>query len=129
MKIDHIALYADNLALLRDFYMKYFNVECGDRYSNSSKQFTSYFLTFDDGATRIELMNIPDLISHEVRGNMRGLAHFAISVGSKTDVDALTARLRADGYQIISDPRTTGDGYYESVISDPEGNRIELTTY
>jgi len=58
----------------------------------------------------------------------RGLkAHLAISVGSKEKVDELTEKLRADGYTVAGNPRLTGDGYYESVVFDPEGNRIEIT--
>jgi len=83
---------------------------------------------FGDGKTRLELMNRADIINEpNKRGFMKGIAHFAISVGSKEAVNSLTERLRADNYIIKSEPRTTGDGYYESVVADPEDNRIEIT--
>ena len=127
MKIEHIAIWADEIELLRAFYTKYFDLNCGDRYTNSAKNFTSYFLSFGEGKTRIELMRIPDMESPASRGNLRGLAHFAISVGGKEIVNTLTERLRKDGYSILSEPRTTGDGYYESAIADPEGNYVEIS--
>lgn len=91
------------------------------------KKFSSYFLTFGKGGTRIELMHTPDIENRPENGNLRGLAHFAISVGEKDIVDSLTKKLREDGYPVLSNPRHTGDGYYESIVSDPEGNRIEIT--
>lgn len=127
MRIEHIAIWADDLELLRAFYVKYFNLECGSRYTNPAKRFTSYFLSFGEGKTRIELMNIPDMQSPVSRGDLKGLAHFAISVGSRENVDSLTERLRADGYTVLSEPRITGDGCYESAVADPEGNRVEIT--
>lgn len=127
MRIEHIALWADDLELLRAFYVKYFNLECGSRYTNPVKRFTSYFLSFGEGKNRIELMNIPDMQSPASRGDLKGLAHFAISVGSRENVNSLTERLRADGYTVLSEPRTTGDGCYESAVADPEGNRVEIT--
>ena len=110
MKIEHIAIWADDIDLLRDFYRKYFNLSCGDKYTNPAKKFTSYFLSFGEGRTRIEIMNIPDLGNPASRGNLKGLDHFAISVGSREAVDELTGQLRSDGYTILSGPRTTGDG-------------------
>ena len=127
MKIEHIAIWADDIELLRQFYMKYFSVNCSDRYVNTKRHFTSYFLSFGKDRTRIELMHIPEMENPSGRGNIKGLAHFSISVGGKNAVDALTERLRTDGYTITSEPRTTGDGYYESTVSDPEGNHIEIT--
>ena len=127
MKIEHIAIWADDIDLLRDFYRKYFNLSCGDKYTNPAKKFTSYFLSFGEGRTRIEIMNIPDLGNPASRGNLKGLAHFAISVGSREAVDELTGQLRSDGYTILSGPRTTGDGCYESAVADPEGNHVEIT--
>ena len=114
MRIEHIAIWADDIELLRDFYLKYFNLTCGDKYTNPAKKFTSYFLSFGEDKTRIELMNIPDMENPASRGNLKGLAHFAISVESRETVNELTERLRADGYTILSEPRITGDGYYES---------------
>lgn len=126
MKIEHLAIWVDDIELLREFYIKYFNVSCNGKYVNPRRNFSSYFLSFDEGETRIELMHIPDLESPASRGNLKGLAHIAISVGGKDQVNSLTERFRADGYTIASEPRTSGDGYYESAVLDPEGNYIEI---
>ncbi|MDD3940545.1 MAG: VOC family protein [Candidatus Pacebacteria bacterium] len=127
MKIEHLAIWVDDLELIRKFYMKYFNLNCGDKYVNTRKEFNSYFLSFGEDKTRIELMHIPNMVKSFCRGNLKGLSHFAISVGGKGVVDTLTEKLRRDGYTIISEPRTTGDGYYESAVYDPEGNYVEIT--
>lgn len=127
MRIDHIALWAEDLELLRKFYMQYFDMNCNDKYVNSKKNFSSYFLSFSDGGARIEIMNIPGKDSPASRGDLKGLAHFAISVGSKRNVDDMASRLKKDGFAILSQPRTTGDGYYECAIADPEGNYVEIT--
>lgn len=121
MKIDHIALWVDNLEMMRDFYNKYFSLRCSDKYANESKDFSSYFLRFEDGSG-IELMH-----RGKVEQSMGGYAHMAISLGSEENVNSLTGAFRMDGYKVIDGPRRTGDGYYESVVLDPEGNRIELT--
>jgi len=128
MKIEHLAIWVDNLETMRQFYLKYFDFTSGEKYTNEKKGFTAYFLMFGDGKTRLELMNRKDII-HEPnkRGFMKGIAHFAISVGDKEAVNQLTERLRADNYTIESEPRTTGDGYYESVVLDPEGNYVEIS--
>ncbi len=127
MKIEHIAIWVEDLEEMQDFYMRYFNAKSNNLYHNPRKEFKSYFLTFDSGA-RIELMHKPRLqkISNPHDAIM-GYAHFAMSLVSAELVDELTERLRDAGYLIVGEPRTTGDGYYESVIQDPEGNRIELT--
>ncbi len=127
MKIEHIALWTNNLELMREFYQKFFNMKCGEIYKNLDKGFSSYFLSFDSGA-RIEIMNRTD-ISDEIgiKGISNGLTHFAISVGSKKMVDKLTESIRINGFEIFGEPRTTGDGYYESVVLDPEGNHVEIT--
>ena len=128
MKIEHVAVWVDDPEKMRLFYQAYFDASCGNRYSNSKKGFTSYFLTFGDDKTRIELMSSAGTGDGPARrGFMKGLAHLAISVGSREKVDSLTERLRSDNYTIESEPRTTGDGYYESVVLDPEGNRLEIT--
>ncbi len=127
MKIEHLTIYVEDIELIRNFYLKYFDLACGCKYTNPKKNFTSYFLSFGDGKTRIELMHIPDISSPVSRGNLKGLAHFAVSVGGKEKVDLLTERLRKNGYTIASEPRTTGDGYYESAVFDPEGNVVEIT--
>ncbi len=126
MRIEHIAIWADDLELLRDFYVKYFGMKSNSKYVNAKRGFSSYFLSFENEKTRIEIMKIPGMDSPSNRGNLKGLAHIAISVGGKEAVDALTERLRADGYTILSEPRTSGDGYYESAIADPEGNYVEI---
>ena len=128
MKIEHLAIWVDNLETMRQFYLKYFDFTSGEKYTNEKKGFTAYFLMFGDGKTRLELMNRKDIV-HEPnkRGFMKGIAHFAISVGDKEAVNRLTERLRADNYTIESEPRTTGDGYYESVVLDPEGNYVEIS--
>ncbi len=126
MKIEHLAIWVEDLELLRNFYMKYFSLSCGEKYVNTKRNFTSYFLSFGDDKTRLELMHIPNMDNPVSRGNLKGLAHFAISVGGKDIVDTLTERLHEDGYTIVSEPRTTGDGYYESAVLDPEGNYIEI---
>lgn len=128
MKIDHIAIWAEDVELLRKFYMRYFNMNSNDKYVNPNKNFTSYFLSFEDGGARIEIMNIPAKDTSASRGDLRGLAHFAISVGSKENVDDMATRFKEDGVTILSNPRTTGDGYYECVITDPEGNCVEITS-
>lgn len=128
MKIDHIAIWAEDIELLRKFYMRYFNMNCNDMYVNPNKNFSSYFLSFENGSARIEIMNIPGKDAPASRGDLKGLAHFAISVGSKENVDDMAARFKEDGFTILSAPRTTGDGYYECAISDPEGNYVEITT-
>ncbi len=127
MKIEHIAIWADNIERLRQFYTEYFGMKSNDMYTNPRKQFRSYFLSFAEDNTRIEIMSMPDRLEPTSRSQMKGLAHFAFSVGSKETVLALTERLRSDGYTVLSEPRTTGDGYFESAVADPEGNYVEIT--
>jgi len=127
MKIEHIAFWVNDLERMKSFYMQYLNMNCGEKYENRGKAFSSYFLSFGSGA-RIEIMHRPDISEHVGRkGVTIGLTHLAISVGTRKKVDELTERIRSDGFEIIGEPRITGDGYYESVISDPEGNHIEIT--
>lgn len=128
MKIEHIAIWVDDLDAIKNFYMNYFNMICGPKYVNKTKGFSSYFLSFGKKGARIEIMNKTDIEKKsQNEGTVNGLAHFAISVGSKKAVDKLTSKIRQDGYIVLSEPRTTGDGYYESVILDPESNQIEIT--
>lgn len=126
MKIQHIAIYVRDLEKSREFYCKYFHGLSGDLYHNTRSGFRSYFLTFEDGA-RLELMNKPGLEDLDEKTNRYGFTHLAFSVGSKEQVDILTKQLIGDGYEWVSGPRTTGDGYYESCILDPEGNLVEIT--
>ncbi|MDF4203375.1 VOC family protein [Maribacter sp. SA7] len=126
MRIEHIAIWVTDLEAMRTFYEMYFNAVAGDKYHNPTKKFTSYFLSFKDGA-RLEIMHKPSIQVAKNNAVHTGFIHFAISVGSKEQVDLLTEKLRKDGFTIAGEPRTTGDGYYESVILDPEGNQIEIT--
>ena len=126
MKIEHIAMYVNDLEKARDFFVKYFNAVSNDGYHNKATDFRSYFLTFEDGA-RLEIMTRPGMEDGEKTEKRIGYIHIAFSVGSKEAVDELTAKLKEDGYPVISGPRTTGDGYYESCILGPEGNQIEIT--
>lgn len=128
MRIEHVALWTSELDRLVDFYEKYFDAAAGPNYVNAVKGFESCFLSFSDGA-RIEVMQSSTLkLSKHVPGAQRvGLAHLAVSVGSTQRVEELTARLRKDGLEIVDGPRQTGDGYFESVVLDPDGNRIEIT--
>ena len=126
IRIEHVALLTRDLERLRDFYARYFGATAGARYENPRKGFQSYFLSFS-GGTRIELMCAADLAERATEPTRIGYAHVAIALGSESAVDALTARLRSDGYPVLDGPRRTGDGYYESVVLDPDGNRIELT--
>ena len=126
MKIEHVAMYVNDLERSRDFFVKYFGAKFNDGYHNPKKQFRSYFLSFD-GEARLEIMNKADQLDSEKNLAATGFIHLAFSVGSKEKVDDLTAQLKSDGYEVISGPRTTGDGYYESCILDLEGNQIEIT--
>ena len=127
MKIEHLAIWVSDLEVSRTFYTTYFGAKSGEKYHNPKKNFTSYFLSFE-GSPRLEIMHRPDITKIlEAGQEVLGLTHFAISVGSKNKVDDLTEQLREDGHIIVGEPRTTGDGYYESVVLDPEGNRIEIT--
>lgn len=125
MLIGHIALYTDNLESMRDFYVKYFGALSDELYENPTSGFQSYFLNFDDGA-RLEIMKRPHIAQRNMGDNL-GYAHLAMSTGSTSMVDSLTEQLRADGYPVTSEPRWTGDGYYESVVLDPDQNEIEIT--
>ncbi len=126
MKIEHIALYVNDLEKARDFFVTYFDAVSNVGYHNPRTDFRSYFLSFEDGS-RLEIMTKPDLTDSGDFLNRFGYAHIAFSVGSKEKVDALTVRMKADGYSVISGPRITGDGYYESCIVGFEGNLIEIT--
>ena len=126
MHIEHIAIWTCQLEAQKTFYEIYFSARAGQKYTNPKTRFESYFLTFATGA-RLELMQAPDVDSFQAAGRMVGYAHMAFSVGSREQVDRLTERLETDGYRIAGQPRTTGDGYYESVVLDPDGNQVEIT--
>lgn len=126
MKIEHIAMYVNDLETARAFFIQYFGASSNDGYHNEKTGFRSYFLAFDDGV-RLELMSRPGMEDPGKTPARTGFIHIAFSVGDKRKVDELTARLQEDGYDVISGPRTTGDGYYESCVLGPEGNQIEIT--
>lgn len=126
MTIEHVALYVNDLEAARDFFTQYLGGKSNDGYHNPRTDFRSYFISFDDGS-RLELMAKPEMVDLEKPLNRTGYAHIAFSVGSKERVDALTGHLKSAGYVVVSGPRTTGDGYYESCIVAIEGNQIEIT--
>ncbi len=127
MHIEHIALWTNDIERLKEFYTSYFGATSAPHYTNPTKGFESVFLTFDQGS-RMEIMKTSrlDLTEIEPGAERVGLTHFAVRVGSEQAVDELSTRLRADGYAVLDGPRRTGDGYYECVILDPDGNRVEI---
>ncbi len=126
MHIEHIAIWTQKLETQKNFFVMYFSAQAGQKYTNPKKRFESYFLKFANGA-RLEIMQAFDVEAVQKTGRMVGYAHIAFSVGSKEQVDTLTKQLEMDGYRVLGQPRMTGDGYYESVILDPDGNQIEIT--
>ncbi len=130
MRIEHLAIWVSNLERMRNFYEEYFGATSGSKYINEKKGFSSYFLSFK-GGPRLEIMHRPDISKKKWKQDPAdeslGLIHFAISVGSMEKVDNLTAQLKEKGIRVLGEPRTTGDGYYESLVVDPEGNKIEIT--
>lgn len=128
MKVSHIGIWTLQLEELRKFYEIYFGGKSNEKYINPNKGFESYMLYFEEGVA-IEIMKRVDILSGEglSRPEQVGLAHLAFSVGSKENVNSLTNRLRQAGYSVLGEPRTTGDGFYESVVGDPDGNQIEIT--
>lgn len=109
MKIDHFAMYVNDLEAVKDFFVRYFNAVSNEMYHNKKTDFKSYFLSFEDGS-RLEIMTRPGLVDEQKNPLRCGFIHLAMSVGSKEKVDTLTETLRNDGYQLASGPRTTGDG-------------------
>ena len=128
MKIEHVAIWVKDIDKVCEFYRKYFGGTVQPLYHNPVKRFTSRFITFESGA-RLEIMHRPDIGGDAETFHVEhlGFAHLSFSVGSKEDVDRLTQQMSGDGITIVGEPRTTGDGYYESVVLDPEGNRVEIT--
>ena len=125
MNIDHVAIYVNNLEVEKDFFVNYFGAKTGEKYTNLKGDFSSYFLVFDNGS-RFEIMHRTSMIDPKKSKYRSGYHHVALDVGGTKDVDNLTARLEDDGFYVIKAPRKTGDGYYASVVSDPEGNEIEI---
>jgi len=128
VKLEHIAIWTQDIERLASFYHTYFGATAGDKYTNAAKGFESRFLKFDAG-TRLQIMCTTAFspVKYEPGAQRMGFTHIALSVGSKRDVDNLTARLHRDGYPVLEGPRDTGDGYYESIVLDPDGNRLEVT--
>lgn len=126
MKIDHIAMYVENLEEVREFFIKYFKATSNEMYHNPKTGLKTYFLSFEEGS-RLEIMTRPDMTESSKNIMEAGYIHLAFSVGSKEKVDSLTSELKEAGYEVLSGPRTTGDGYYESCILGPENNQIEIT--
>ena len=127
MKIEHIAIWVEDLEVIKEFYQKYFKASAGEKYTNAIKKFESYFLSFESGS-RIEIMCMQGIENapKDIKQQKTGYAHLAMEVKSKEELDRMTEIFRKDGYTIAGEPRITGDGYYESVILDPENNIIEL---
>lgn len=126
MRIEHVAMYVNDLEGAKAFFETYLEARSNEMYYNKNTGFRSYFLSFEDGA-RLELMNKPQMEDVEKTLTRTGLIHLAFSLGNREQVDELTTKLKNAGYEVISGPRTTGDGYYESCIVAIEGNQIELT--
>ena len=127
MRIDHIALFCRDLEAMRQFFLDYFEAVSNEQYHNPRTGLRTYRLSFTDGSTRLELMQRPDVADADPSVAAIGFIHVSFAVGSKRGVDLLTRRLADDGYPVLSGPRTTGDGYYESCILGPEEIQIEIT--
>jgi lactoylglutathione lyase len=125
MNINHVALYVQDLEKMKVFYETYFNAKANALYHNPKTGLKTFFLAFDDGC-RLEIMTRENLQEIPKNPYNTGYIHLAFSAGSKDRVDEITKRLEADGYAVLSQPRTTGDGYYESCVADPENNQIEI---
>ncbi len=126
IKIEHIAMYVNDLEGAKEFFEKYFNAKSNEKYNNIKTGFQSYFLSFDGGA-RLEIMSKPNVEEDNKALIKTGYSHLAFSVGNREKVDNLTAQLKSDGFSVISGPRVTGDGYYESCVLGFENNQIEIT--
>lgn len=127
MKIDHIALFCRDLEQMRQFFIDHFEAVSNKLYHNPRTGLRTYILTFPDGSTRLELMQRPDTIDLDPSKPNIGFIHVSFAVGSIEAVDEKTIELREAGYKVVSGPRNTGDGYYESCILGPEGIQIEIT--
>lgn len=126
VKIEHVAVWVRNLEKMKAFYVNYFDGISSEKYVNQAKGFESYFISFGKGTARLEIMRKTGVDQLQAE-NMIGWAHVAFSVGSKKQVDQKTKQLLDAGYEVAGNPRVTGDGYYESVVKDPEGNLVEIT--
>lgn len=119
-------MYVNDLEKTREFFVFFFGAESNDGYFNQRSGLRTFFLSFDDG-TRLEIMNRPGMSDPRKDLTQTGYIHLAFSVGSRQNVDSLTRKLDEAGYRVLSGPRTTGDGYYESCVLGPENNQIEIT--
>lgn len=125
MRIEHVSIYVDDLEMMKEFYVKYFGAVSNEKYHNVKTGLQTYFLSFEEGA-RLELMTRPDMAHSTKELFLKGFTHLAFTLGTKEKVDELTQRFKNEGFEILSGPRTTGDGYYESCVLDPEENQIEI---
>lgn len=125
MKIDHVAMYVNDLEAEKNFFIKYFDAKAGSKYTNFRSDFSNYFLKFEDGS-RLEIMTRNSSVDDKKIRYRTGFHHIAISIGDRKDVDDMMKKFDADGVIVVSGARTTGDGYYAAVIVDPEGNEIEI---
>lgn len=129
MTLEHVAIWTDQLEHLKAYYIKYFGAVPNEKYTNEKKQFQSYFLSFQSGA-RLEIMsmpNIPDNQNDTIKAQYKGIIHLAFGVDTIQEVEAKAKQLQEDGFQVLSGPRKTGDGYYEFETLDPDNNRLEVT--
>lgn len=127
MRLEHAAVWTRDLERLRAFYERWFGAASGARYESATRPgFASYFLSFPEGGARLELMSLPSLADSPA-APITGYAHLAFSAGSPEAVRALVERMREAGVRVVSEPRRTGDGYFEAVIADPDGNEVEIT--
>jgi lactoylglutathione lyase len=127
MRVEHVALWTRDIERSRAFYERYFGARAGALYRSATRPgFASYFLTFPEGGSRLELMSVPELVAAPGTTAV-GYAHLALTVGSREGVEALAGRMRAEGVRVVSGPRQTGDGYFEAVVEDPDGNAVEIT--
>jgi lactoylglutathione lyase len=125
MKLEHVALYVEDLEAIKNFYLRYFGATANNQYHNPRTGLQTYFLSFEDG-TRLEIMQLPGMTPKANGEYVLGYTHISFKLGSVEKVDELTRVMQENGCPLLNGPRTTGDGYYESVLSDPEGNLIEL---
>lgn len=127
MRIDHVALYCKDLERMKNFFIKYFDARSNEQYHNPRTGLRTYILTFPDGDARLELMQRPDTIDVDPSKPNIGFIHLSFSLGSRQAVDEKTKELQHDGFTIVSGPRTTGDGYYETAFLGPEEIQMEIT--
>lgn len=125
-RIDHMALYVRDLEEARRFFLEFFNGSSNQMYHNPVTGLRTYFISFPEGG-RIEIMNRPDLVENGLSPLRRGYSHIAMGVGSRENVDKVTSRLSDAGYRVLTSPRVTGDGYYESSVLGVEDCIIEIT--